>query len=482
MTMMMEDKKVRSSVRGGVVAGIFTLILLLFGQVTESMVEAAQQVVPRKLSITAGKSVIVEAERPVSRMSIAEPEIADAVVLSKQQLYVTGKTPGVTNLSLWQNGRLSAIYDVEVNPDIARLKETLHKLFPREALEVTATHDNITLSGTVSGTGTLDQVLRLAEPYAPGKVVSLLSVGGVQQVMLEVRVAEMKRSLARRLGTNFNYISESGQNLGISLLNQLTSLPEEGWPSNPLEVSENINYIFNFLGDGDSWTFFFDALKEEGLAEVLAEPTLIALSGQSAEFLAGGEFPILVPNALGTVGIDYKPFGVGLAFTPIVLDNGKIQMTVAPEVSELDFSTAVQTGGFIIPGLTTRRVSTSIELADGQSFAVAGLLQDNIREVISKFPVLGELPVLGALFRSSEFQKNQTELVIIVTPHLVKPLDVAKQPLPTDQFVEPNDFEFYMLGQLEGSGPVKNRSTGMSHVQGGEASGLEGNFGHMVPK
>jgi pilus assembly protein CpaC len=395
MNMMTLKMKSHMTMFIAAAAVLFIGLLLLLYPGTGAAQILPQQKVPEKLSITAGKSVIVQSDKSVSRISIAAPEIADAVVLSKRQVYLTGKAPGVTNLSLWERGKLSAVYDVEVTPDVSRLKEVLHTLFPDEKVKVIGAHDSITLSGTVSGVGTLDQMLSVAEPFAPEKVVNLLSVGGVQQVMLEVRVAEIRRSVMRRMGVNFNYISESGRNLGISLLNQLTSLPKDGWPSNPLEVTENVNYIFNFFNNGDSWTVFLDALKENGLAEVLAEPTLIALSGQTAEFLAGGEFPILVPNALGTVGIEYKPFGVGLSFTPIVMDNGKIHMNVAPEVSELDFSTAVQTEGFVVPGITTRRVATSIELADGQSFAVAGLLQDNIREIVSKFPVLGDVPVLG---------------------------------------------------------------------------------------
>jgi pilus assembly protein CpaC len=217
-------------------------------------------------------------------------------------------------------------------------------------------------------------------------------------------------------------------------------------------------------------------LKEEGLLKVLAEPTLITLSGKAANFLAGGEFPVPVPqsSAAGgtTITIEYKPFGVGLNFTPTVLSNKKINMLVAPEVSELDFSNALTTSGFVVPAITTRRVSTVIELADGQSFAIAGLLKDDVREIVSKFPLLGSIPVLGALFRSTSFRKNETELIVIVTPHLVKPLDMAKQTMPTDQYVEPNDFEFYLLGSLEGMGKVEPT----------KGSGLEGNFGHIVPK
>jgi pilus assembly protein CpaC len=325
-------------------------------------------------------------------------------------------------------------------------------------------------------------VLALAGPFAPldekkePKIINLLEVAGVHQVMLEVRVSEISRSLLRRMGFNFNYVSSSGRNFGLSLLNRLTSLPSAGFPTAGVEVSDAINAIFRFLGQDTTWTVFIDALKEEGLLKVLAEPTLITLSGKTANFLAGGEFPIPVPQSSGgggtTITIEYKPFGVGLNFTPTVLSNKKINMQVTPEVSELDFSNALTTGGFVVPSITTRRVSTVIELADGQSFAIAGLLKDDVRQIVSKFPLLGDIPVLGALFRSTSFRKNESELIVIVTPHLVKPLDMAKQTLPTDQYVEPNDLEFYLLGNMEGRGkpnPVKG-------------AGLEGQFGHILPK
>jgi len=299
--------------------------------------------------------------------------------------------------------------------------------------------------------------------------------------MLEVRVSEMSRTLMRRLGVNFAYMSDGGNTYGISLLKNLVTLPDDGWPGNPLEVGNSVGMIFHFLGANASWTTFIDALKENGLTKVLAEPTLITTSGRAANFLAGGEYPIPVPDEDG-ITIEYKTFGVGLNFTPTVLSNEKISMAVSPEVSELDFTNAVAISGYVVPALTTRRVSTVIELADGQSFAIAGLLKEDVREVVSKFPVLGDIPILGALFRSTSFQKNETELVVIVTPHLVKPLDMAKQTLPTDQYVEPNDFEFYLLGSLEGMGEPESGSVKKSAVpvQSGQG-GLEGDFGHIAP-
>jgi len=449
-----------------------------------------------KLVVIVGKSVVIDARASVKRVSLASPDVADALVLSPRQVYITGKTPGVTTLTLWSDpDRVSRIFDVEVQPDVARLKAKLHELMPGErGVRVTTSNGGITLSGTISSAGNLGQVEAIAQAFAPvdkdGKprITNLLEVGGVQQVMLEVRVSEMSRSLIRRMGINFAFLSQSGNQFGLSLLDSLVRLPGSGaYPADPLSVSDNINGILRFLGGGATWTVFIDALKDEGLVKVLAEPTLMTLSGRQASFLAGGEYPIPVPQAsygAAMITIEYKPFGVALNFTPSVLSSGKISMLVAPEVSDLDFSRAVSLQGYIVPSLVTRRVSTTVELADGQSFAIAGLLRDDVREIVRKFPVLGDIPILGTLFRSTNFQRNETELVIIVTPHLVKPLNMGKQTLPTDSFVVPNDFEWYLLGSLEGK-DRKASPLSSSDVPPAAAlsrrGGLEGDFGHIMP-
>jgi pilus assembly protein CpaC len=454
-----------------------------------------------KLTVTMGKSVVIDSGTPVRRVSLAAPDVADALVLSPRQVYITGKNPGVTTLTLWSEpDRVSRIFDVEVQPDIARLKAKLHEILPGEKdIRVMTSNGGIALSGTVSSAGNLSQVEAIAQGFAPldkdGKprITNLLEVGGVHQVMLEVRVSEMSRSLGRRLGINFSVLSQSGNQFGLSLLDNLVRLPGSGaFPGDPLSVTDNINGIFRFLQDGATWTVFIDALKDQGLVKVLAEPSLITLSGRQASFLAGGEYPIPVPQAsygAAIITIQYKPFGVALNFTPTVLSSGKISMLVAPEVSDLDFTRAISLQGYIVPSLTTRRVSTTVELADGQSFAIAGLLKDEVREDVRKFPLLGDIPILGALFRSTSFQRNETELIIIVTPHLVKPVDMAKQPLPTDSFVVPNDFEWYLLGSLEGTEKTPNPtpsspSSPSSSIPPSSLSrrgGLEGNFGHIMP-
>jgi pilus assembly protein CpaC len=443
----------------------------------------------QKIGLTVGKSIILGSPQAVKRVSLADDKIADAIVLTPRQIYIVGKTAGITNLILWEDKeKVSAIVDLDVSPDISRLKEKLHEILPDEKdIRVTSSHDRITLSGTVSSTSNLSQVLALAESFAggkegEGKVINLLEVAGVHQVMLEVRVSEMGRSLLKELGINFSYVSKGGVNLGIGTLSGLTTTSSVS--ATNLGVSPAVNALFRFLGGGATWTMFIDALKEDGLLKVLAEPTLITLSGKNASFLAGGEFPVPIPQSVGggssTITIEFKSFGVGLNFTPTVLNNGKINMQVNPEVSELDFSNAVSFQGFVIPGLTTRRVSTTVELADGQSFAIAGLLQDNVRTASDRYPLFGDIPILGALFRSQSFKKSETELIVIVTPHLVKPLDLSKQTLPTDQYIEPDDFEFFLLGKIEGKGNMKSASVIPSSPEG-KTGGLEGEFGHIVP-
>jgi pilus assembly protein CpaC len=443
---------------------------------------------PNKLSLSVGKSIIIRNPTPVKRVSVAAPEIADFVLLSPTQVYLIGKAPGITTVTLWENNKIAVVYDVEVTPDVARVREKLHEILPEERdLRVIATHDSITLSGTISSTANLSHALALVRAYAPdNKVINVVQVAGVHQVMLEVRVAEMSRSLMNRLGINFSILRKD--DFVVSLLDNLIQLTDLdagtlAMPGAPfgVTVSPAVNAILRITDGDTTWTGFIDALKEDGLVKILAEPTLIALSGQTADFLAGGEFPIPVPQGLGTVAIEYKTFGVGLNFTPTVLSDDKISMKVAPEVSERDFSTAVLLEGFVVPGITTRRTSTTIELADGQSFAIAGLLRETIREIVSKFPVLGSIPVLGALFRSSSFEKNETELIIIVTCHLVKPLDLEKQSLPTDAFIEPSDAQLFLLGILEGRKKRKSSGTNPPLTRLDKRGGLEGEFGHTIP-
>jgi pilus assembly protein CpaC len=495
--MTQATRQIRISAVGVLVVSLWFLCSLASSAQAPSQ-GAIRTYTPQKLNLVVGKSLVIDTPVAIKRVSLANPDIADTVVISPRQIYLTGKAVGTTNLTLWGgDDRVSTIFDVTVSLDLSLLKEKLQEILPGENVKVIAAQDSITLSGEVSSTANLSQALAITEAFAPKKVVNLTQVAGVHQVMLEVRVAEMSRSLARRLGFNFTIV-RAQDGFGVSMLNNLTTIvrPIEAtlFPTvNPADapfgqvLSNSINALLRFTGNDRTWTVFIDALKENGLVKILAEPTLVTLSGQEARFLAGGEFPIPVPQDQNVVTITFKPFGVGLSFTPTVLSNDKISMRVAPEVSDLDFSTAVVLQGFVVPGLTTRRASTVIELADGQSFAIAGLLRETVREAVSKFPILGDVPILGALFRSTAFQKNETELIIIVTPHLVKPLDMARQTLPTDQYIEPNDFEWYLLGSLEGAAPgrpprqERGQSKDAPLTTPKKTGGLEGEFGYIIP-
>ena len=448
----------------------------------------------QRLSLAVGESRIVETEAPFKRASVANPDVADQIVLSPKQIYLAGKGAGTTTLTLWgQDGQVANIFQVRVSPDVTRLKEQLHTMLPHESgIQVMNSHDHITLAGTVTNMDSLAKALALAEPYAPEKIINLVQMGGVQQVMMEVTVSEMQRGLLKRLGVNFSRQQLGHRDFSVGTLNSLSSVqqdPDTGIFSTLLGAGANAFLGFN-IGN-DAWTVALSLLKQHNLSKSLAEPTLIAESGQAAEFLVGGEFPVPIPQQLGQVTISFKEFGVGLKFTPTVLSAGRISVIVNPEVSALDFANGITSQGFQIPALTTRRVKTVVELGDGQSFAIAGLLQDDIKEVVAKYPLLGDIPILGALFRSTSFQKNETELIVIVTPHLVKPLDMVKQTLPTDHYLEPNDFELMLMGYVEGVYPEPNVARPTEAYTLGQPSvagrmpyrkgGIEGLFGHLAP-
>lgn len=470
------------------------LSLLLVGTVFgEGLTHQALQVsTPQVLRLTMGESKIIETPMAFKRASVANPEISELIVLSPKQIYLTGKAIGTTTLTLWgKSGHVENVFTVQVSPDIDRLKEQIHLLLPDEAnIQVMSSHDHITLAGSVSNSPALSKALMLAEPYAPKKVLNLMEVSGVQQVMMEVKISEMQRGLLRRLGVNFSRRQLGHRDFSIGTLNNLSIVDREDGLFETL-TSSAANVILGFNIGNDAWTVVLDLLKEHGLSRSLAEPTLITESGQPAEFLVGGEFPVPIPQQFSQITVSYKEFGVGLKFTPTVLAGGRISVVVNPEVSELDFANGIQLAGFQIPSLITRRVKTVVELGDGQSFAIAGLLQENVRETVAKYPILGDIPILGALFRSTSFEKNETELIVIVTPHLVKPVNLLKQPLPTDYYLEPNDFEFMLMGYLQGVSPSKEVFRPSEAYTIGRPAlaaripyrngGLEGMFGHLAP-
>jgi pilus assembly protein CpaC len=436
------------------------LLLVCLGAVGAgaAQLKIKDQELTQTLKLKVGQSKVLRTPFSITRVSVADPEVADIILTSAREIYINGLAPGVTNLSLWGGNRFTSAR-VTVEADVSLLKEKLAQVLPKEKIAVQAADESVVLSGEVSGPVAQQTALALATPFVGGKkdrVVNLLHVGGVQQVMVEVRVAEISREVGRRLGVNFIIRDRSGHAFGISTIGNLTTVDSLrhifGATSIANTIGSNINAIAGWKTGSYLWTMFFDILKENRLGRLLAEPNLVTTSGQEASFLAGGEFPVPVPQQFQTITIEWKKFGVGLVFTPTVLEENRIALKVAPEVSELDFSSgvALTAAGFAVPGIRVRRLSSHVEVGDGQTFAIAGLLADQHRSAVSKFPILGELPILGPLFRSTQYQKNETELVFLVTPHLVKPITTQAAKLPTDKYVEPNDLEFYLLGWQQG--------------------------------
>lgn len=421
------------------------------------------QEITQTLRLRVGHSKVLRSTFPITRISVADPEIADIILISEKEIYVNGLAPGVTNLSLWGKSRFTSA-TVTVEADVSLLKEKLHQILPKEKIGVEAAGDTVVLSGEVSGPVAQETAISLAAPYAGGKkdkVVNLMHVGGVQQVLLEVKVAEIQRNLLDRMGINTTIASPSG-NFGVTnvsgasaaaIISNLTNHTFAA-VSQPNIALSGLTGGAGFRAGGLLWTMFFDVLKQKNLGRILAEPNLVTTSGQEASFLAGGEFPVPVPQSgVGggtTVTIEWKKFGTQLVFTPMVLEDGKIAMNVNPEVSEIAPELGVIINNFNVPGIRTRRLSTHLETKDGQTFAMAGLLQNIDHDILNKYPVVGDIPILGNLFRSNNWQNNETELVVMVTPHLAKPLALGAARLPTDKWIPTNDAEKYLLGLDQG--------------------------------
>ncbi|MBF9046154.1 general secretion pathway protein [Rhodobacterales bacterium LSUCC0031] len=396
------------------------------------------------LTVPMNRAVVVESDQFFAEISIANPAIADIATLSERSIYILGRAPGRTSMTLLgADGSLIANVEVQVVPDVAELRERLREILRGEAIEVRPANDGIVLSGTVSSGRVVDRAMELAERYAPGRVSNLMLVGGSQQVMLQVRFAEMSRTIRQELGINMSGVNTSGggnrvaANVGDLVNFPLTVNPPAGLLAFGLNGG---NFQFNIL---------LEALETKGLVRTLAEPNLSALSGQTASFLAGGEFPVPVRDEeTDKITVEFKPFGIELEFTPTVIGDDIINLSLATTVSSIDTSIP---GTGSVPGLRTREAATTVEMRDGESFAIAGLLQDDFRDSIGQVPWLGDLPIIGVLFRSTSYQREQSELVIIVTAHLVQPVRGEALALPTDRITIPTDRELFLRGRLSGA-------------------------------
>lgn len=410
------------------------------------------------LTVPMNRAVVVESDIPFTELSIANPGIADISSLTDRTIYVLGKEPGRTTLTLLgADGRLIANVEVRVTPDVAEFKERLEQILPGEPIEVRTANDGIVLSGTVGSIASLDAAMELAQRYAPGRVSNLMAVGGTQQVMLRVRFAEMQRTVAQRLSSGLSVGGITlGGDLGVAtstgtFLNDGVAEAIADGTSIPTSAGTQGASLFGFNAGGLQVSLLLEALERRGVVRTLAEPNLTALSGQEATFLAGGEYPVPVAQEGGQVSVQFKPFGVKMNFIPRVVDGDLINIEMQASVSSIDPTNGVTSGGLTVSAFRTREATTTVELRDGESFAIAGLLQDDFRDLSGQVPWLGDIPVLGALFRSAEYERNQTELVIIITAHLVTPTRGEALALPTDRVRPPSERDLFLFGRVEAS-------------------------------
>src|SRR6056297_7389 len=432
-------------------AALLGLAVVFSGIVTELQAENLQVVrngAARDLNVTMNRAVVVESDVPFAELSIANPSIADFSTLSDRTIYVLGKAPGRTTLTLLDDsGRLITNVEIHVSTDVSEFKERLQQILPNERIEVRTANDGIVLSGSVSSTARMERALSLAQRYAPERVSNLMVVAGNQQVMLKVRFAEMQRSVSKQLSTSLAVDALGVSGNGAALAG--SNLPSAGANLGGITANNNAGAAFFGFDIGSvEIGILLEALESKGVVRTLAEPNLTALSGQEAKFLAGGEYPVPVAQDNNTTSIEFKPFGVELNFIPRVVDGDIINLEMAAAVSSIDTANSITANGFNIDAFRRRDTSTTVQLRDGESFAIAGLLQDDFRDTNAQVPWLGDVPILGALFRSADYARAQTELVIIVSAHLVTPTRGEALALPTDRVRLPSEMDLFLNGRV----------------------------------
>ena len=394
--------------------------------------------VERDLTVTVNRSTPVDISRPFKRIAVSQPGIADASPTADNRLYVRGRTIGSTNILVYDDeGRLVEVIDVRVQHDLGAIRSDVTALFPAVDLDLRTVANRLHVRGDVPDDATAAEIMEIASSYAPEAVINALKISSPQQVMLEVRFVEASREDVKEIGLG-NQVSRAGD----FLFSTGSSLLSGGAP-------KSIASILGRSGDVDI-DVFLQALEEKGIIRTLAEPNLVARSGETASFLAGGEFPVPVAADNDTITIEFREFGVSLDFTPTILSGSKMSLEVRPEVSQLDPRNSVRLADVEIPALSVRRAHTIVELADGESFAIAGLIQNTVDSTSLQTPWLADVPVIGALFRSNRFRENETELVIIITPRLVHPAGRGTRLSdPLEQTRAPSDIERVFLGDLE---------------------------------
>ncbi|SCA55716.1 conserved exported hypothetical protein [Candidatus Terasakiella magnetica] len=411
---------------------LFTLAFLVsFTPVEAKSVEILPQA-QRSMAVEHNKSRLIRLSRPAASVFIANPDIADVQVKSPTLIYLFGKAVGTTTLyAVDGKDRIIANMDVDVTHNLKNLQKAVYRVAPHANVQFSSINGALVMDGTLNSAREAEEVRQIAQRFSPATsgVINRLRVDALNQVNLRVRIAEVSRDVDKRLGFDWSAMGTFGSVTSLALAS-----------TNPFAQAVSTLSVTSSDISG-----VIDAMEDEGLVTILSEPNLTAMSGEEASFLAGGEFPILVPGDSGPT-ITFREYGVRLSFKPVILDDGRINLQVEPEVSSLSESNSVSLNGYVIPALTTRKTKTTVELASGQSFAVAGLLQNKTGHNLNKFPGLGDLPILGTLFRSDSFQREESELVIIITPYLVKPITHAKAVVPTDGFSPPHDMERVFVG------------------------------------
>ncbi len=479
------------------------IILTMF--LTSPLIHASTQT-GKTITIPHHKSVHIYLPAKAKRVSLGDPDVLDIVMLKSNEVFLIGKKLGSTNLMAWDSkGVLIESLNLEVTHDLNSLKSKLFEFLPDELIKIHSSQNKLILSGKVSSQSVMDMAIKIAQTYtadnaidkesanenvSSSAIINLMTIGGAHQVMLEVTVAEVQRSLVRRFDSNFHFFNQGskigwGATTAGGIIDDLNGVVQPVFNTPGVDTS---GFLATFVDSSTLFTLALDVAKQNGVAKVLAEPNLTALSGTKAEFLAGGEYPIPVPDEDG-ITIEYKEYGVALSFIPHVLSDKKINLNLSVSVSEiantssLTITPASGNATYVIPPLTKRSVSSTLELADGQTIGIAGLLSENIRDINSKIPGFGDIPILGQLFTSKEFIKGETELIILVTPRLAKPVDRDKIILPTDGFVEPNDVEFYLLGkhsEINKIEATESTSVTTEIISSNKRGGPEGKFGHSL--
>src|ERR1700728_1115058 len=402
------------------------------------------------LRVMVDKSLLINTTERIKRISVTDPSIADPQVLTSTQILVHGRAPGEVSLIIWDELERSRSFDLRVDVDVSACADEEHRVFPDEQITVTPSRAAIVLSGHVSTEDVAKRAGELASAYSP-KVVNVLTFGpvGAQEVLLQVKFAEVDRTALTQIGVNF-LSTGAANNLGTVTTGQYggfgpqTLTTQNGTTTSTGQTLNNVLNLFVFRPD-INFGAVIEALETKNLLQILAEPNLIAVNGKKASFLAGGQFPfpIVQPgNGFTAVTISFKEFGVRLEFTPVITPNGNIHLQVAPEVSTLDFANALTISGFTVPALSTRKAETEFEVQDGQSFVIAGLMDNRVTDIYNKIPGLGDIPILGNFFRSKSLQKSNSELMVLCTVRRVspnaEPVTLPKQPKP---FLDPGQFD-----------------------------------------